>query len=240
MNDNYSIRLDKNHIPIDPKVKIDSQDHYDSHIQLLLYLRNQIDLGFNPNYMITYHLKHPAESWRQLKETNNTLGYKDRIGFTTYGSLWNQVPRDKYYERRRNDEFDTSVDNGIVKNLILKYLYGIKRPNQTWKYDIPPMLFVMEKGKVKLQYHIHLLLPKDGLIVDSVDDVADILTTSVRPRARCISRWKRIDVKELDDPTKATDYLTKETNYKCCSLDFMTSNLLKQTYEDRTNYNYIP
>jgi hypothetical protein len=227
MNHNYSIRLDRKHTPIHPKVRIDSQEDYDSHIQLLHYYRNQIDLGFNPNYMITYHLRHPTERLRARRETNNPVGFQDRIGFTSGGSLWNQVGYDNYINLRRNDEFDTSADNAKVKNLILKYLYGIKRPNQTWKYTIPPMVFVMEKGKVKLQYHIHLLLPKDGLIVDSMEDIEDVLNTSVRPRARCISRWKKMDVKELDDPIKSTDYLTKETNYKCCSLDFMTSNLLK-------------
>ena len=222
-----SIRLDRNHIPIHPKVRIDSQDHYDSHIQLLQYFHNQLDLGFAPDMMITYHLKHPAERLKARRETNNPLGFQDRIGFTSGGSLWNQVGYDNYINRRRNDEFDTATDNGAVKHLILKYLYGIKRPNQHWKYTIPPMMIVMEKGKVKLQYHIHMLLSTNGLIVDSLDDAAEVLNTSVRKRARCLSKWKKIDVKEIDDPTSAVSYLAKETNWNHCSLDFMNSSLLK-------------
>ena len=85
-----AIRLDRNHIPIHPKVKIDSQLHYDSHIQLLQYLHNQVDLGFTPKMMITYHLKHPTERCRARRETNKPLGFQDRIGFTSGGSLWNQ------------------------------------------------------------------------------------------------------------------------------------------------------
>jgi hypothetical protein len=227
MKNSYSIRLDKNHIPIHPKVRIDSQEHYDSHIQLLLYLHKQLDLGFTPGMMITYHLKHPAERLKARRETNNPLGFQDRIGFTSGGSLWNQVGFDNYINARRNDEFDTATDAGCVKNLILKHLYGIKRANQTWKYKMPPMVIVMEKGKVKLQYHIHMLLPQDGLILDSLDDVAEVLNTSVRKRARCLSKWKRIDVKEIDDPRQTVSYLTKETNWNQCSLDFINSNLLK-------------
>ena len=224
-----AIRLDRNHIPIHPKVKIDSQLHYDSHIQLLQYLHNQVDLGFTPKMMITYHLKHPTERCRARRETNKPLGFQNRIGFTAGGSLWNQVGYDNYINSRRNDEFDTAADNGAVKNLILKYLYGIKRPNQPWKYKTPPLFVVMEKGKVKLQYHIHMLLPEDGLILDSLDDVADVLNTSVKERARCLSKWKRIDVKQIDHPKEAVSYLVKETNWNACSFDFVNSNLLKQS-----------
>lgn len=222
-----SIRLHKNHIPIHHKVRIDSQEHYDSHIQLLLYLNKQLDLGFTPNMMITYHLKHPAERLKARRETNNPLGFQDRIGFTSGGSLWNQVGYDNYITRRRNDEFDTAVDTAVVKNLILKYLYGVKRSNQHWKYTIPPMMFVMEKGKSKLQYHIHMLIPAKGLIVDSIDDAKEVLNTSVRKRARCLSHWKKIDVKKIENPSSAVSYLAKETNWNHCSLDFMNSNLLK-------------
>ena len=37
-------------------------------------------------------------------------------------------------------------DTGQIKNVILKELYGIKRLNQTWKYEFPNLMFFYEKG----------------------------------------------------------------------------------------------
>ena len=34
-------------------------------------------------------------------------------------------------------------DTGQIKNVILKELYGIKRLNQTWKYEFPNLMFFL-------------------------------------------------------------------------------------------------
>ncbi len=220
------ITLSKNHIPIHPKVLIENQDQYNKHVAVLQYLHNQLELGFAPNKMITFHLKHPSEKTRAIKETNNPFGFRDRIGFKTFGDMWHQVPEYKYYENRRNNEFDTTKDVGKVKNLILKYLYGIKRPNQHWKYNIPNMIFFMEKGKVRLQYHIHLLIDAKGCLSTHLSDIDEIMNTSVKERARCISKRNKIHIKEIDNPTSAVEYLSKEVKNNHYSIDFINSNFI--------------
>jgi hypothetical protein len=224
---NYFISLDRNHIPIHPKVLIENQDQYNKHIGVLQYLHKELELGFQPNKMITLHLKHPSERSKLIKETNNPYGFKDRIGYTSYGDLWKQVPEYKYYEKRRIEEDDTTKDIGKVKNLILKYLYGIKRPNQNWKYDIPNMIFFLEKGKVKLQYHIHLLIDDTNALSRNLQDQNEIMNTSVKERARCISKRNKVHIRQIDDPHKVISYLSKEIKGNHYSLDFINSNLIQ-------------
>lgn len=223
----YFIKLNKNHIPIHPKVLIENQDQYNKHISVLQFLHNQLNLGFNPSKMITFHLKHPSEKSRAFKETKNSLGFGDRVGYKSYGDLWHQVPEYNFYENRRNDEFDTQKDVGVVKILILKYLYGIKRPNQSWRYHIPNMIFFMEKGKVKLQYHIHILLDDAFSLSRNPSDQYEIMNKSVKEGARCISKRNKIHIKEIDDPKKAVAYLSKEVKGNHYSIDFINSNFIK-------------
>ena len=224
---NSFIILERNHIPIHPKVLIENQDQYNKHIGILQYLHKELELGFQPRKMITFHLKHPSEKSKVIKETNNPYGFRDKIGYTSYGDLWKQVPEYNYYERRRNEEDYTTKDIGKVKNLILKYLYGIKRPNQYWKYDIPNMIFFLEKGKVKLQYHIHLLVDDTNALSRNLLDQDEIMNTSVKARARCISKRNKVHVKEIDDTNKVVSYLSKEIKGDHYSLDFINSNLIQ-------------
>jgi len=222
-----SIRLHKNHMPIHPKVKIENQIDYDYHMGMLLYLEQQLNLGFNPSHMVTLHLKNSSDYLSPLRETINPYGYGDRIGFNSGGELWNQVAYDNYISSRRNNEFLVEDDVWSIRNNILKYLYGVKRHDQYWKYPFSGMLFFKEKGKVKLQYHIHILLPPDGLLVSSKTDIEEVLNTSVKSRAKCASRWKRIDAKPIESPSGAISYLNKETRQGVCSLDFKNSILIK-------------
>ena len=224
---NYFISLDRNHIPIHPKVLIENQDQYNKHIGVLQYLHKELELGFQPQKMITLHLKHPCEKSKAIKETNNPYGFRDRIGYTSYGDVWKQVSEYKYYERRRNEEDDATKDIGKVKNLILKYLYGIKRPNQYWKNDIPNMIFFLEKGKVKLQYHIHLLIDDTNALSRNLLDQVEIMNTSVKVRARCINKRNKVHIRQIDDPHKVVSYLSKEIKGNHYSLDFINSNLIQ-------------
>ena len=222
-----SIKLNKKHTPIHHKCIINNQVDYENHLQTLSYMYRQLELGFSPNWMVTYHLKNPADQVKPLRETNKPYGFRDRMGYRTYGKLWNQVSKDKWIQDRRNNEFDTTKDNGCVKNLILKYLYGIKRLRKDGNYKVPNMMFFLEKGKIKLQYHIHLLLPKEGCLYNTSTDVAEVLNSSIRGRARCLSRWKNINVKQIEHPQQAVSYLNKETTGSHTSLDFYNSVLIK-------------
>ena len=103
---------------------------------------------------------------------------------------------------------------------MLKLFYGIKRLNQTWKHNFPNLLFFHEKGKTKLQYHTHLLLP-ETTAYNNVEDLLDCFNTTIRKSRKCLSKWKSIDVKEIDgrDKYKVIGYLIKETCSKHISFD---------------------
>ncbi len=190
------------------------------------YLLNQLQNGFNPKWFITYHYKHPSENVRALRETNKPYGYQDRIGFKTYGDMWYQVSSYNNMERKRNS-FDSLVqDTKQVKNVILKTLFGIKRPQHKWKYKFPPIFFFHEKGKVKLQYHTHLLLPEVQPELNDVDSIQDIFENSIRKSRKCFSRWKSIHVRPIDDPKKALSYVNKETSMQHNSFDYESSLLI--------------
>ena len=114
------------------------------------FVTNQIDCGFDPKFMVTYHYRHPSEfGWRVVENVDST---SSRWGFKSTKSLWNEVPSYNYYVKRRGCEDCIIQDASQVKNVMLKYFWGIKRPNQTWKCKYPPMLFFHEMGKIKLQY----------------------------------------------------------------------------------------
>ena len=223
------IKLSRKHIPIHKNCSIWTQEQYDNHIEMLHYLYQQIDLGFEPRWMVTYHLKHPREFLKPLKETNKALGFKDRVGYKCGGRLWNQVPYDNYMHSRRNDYDLTEKENHHIRNLIFKYLYGVKRVNQHWK--TPSIMFFIEKGKVKLQYHVHVLLSGLNCLFNDRMDIEEVLNSSVRLRAKSISSTKAIHCKKIDFPYKAVSYLNKETSGKHLSLDTRNSILLKEINE---------
>mgnify|MGYP001225925419 CR=1 FL=1 len=190
------------------------------------YLLNQLQNGFKPKWFITYHYKHPSENVRALRETNKPYGYQDRIGFKTYGDMWYQVSSYNNMERKRNS-FDSLVeDTKQVKNVILKTLFGIKRPQHKWKYEFPPIFFFHEKGRVKLQYHTHLLLPDVQPELNDVDSIQDIFENTIRKSRKCFSRWKSIHVRPIDDPKKALSYVNKETSMQHNSFDYESSLLI--------------
>ena len=221
-NDNV-IKLNRNHIPLNPNVLIKTQEQYNFYIETLLYLIEQVNLGFNPFWFITFHYQHPSEKLKQRREICNEYGWKDRVGFTSKRPMWNEVSYYKHWEHRRNLEEQVLEDTAKIKNTIHKILYGIKRLNRTDKYNFPNLFFFHEKGKTKLQYHTHLLLPKtkDDL---NQDDLTDIFNTSVRNRCKSLSTWKTIDIRPVSNKQGLIGYLNKETDPNHISFDFFNSN----------------
>ena len=71
-------------------------------IATLKFLHDQVGKGFSPRWFITYHLFHPEELLKPIKETNRPLGHKDRYGFEK--NLWKYLPRYKYFDYRRSDK----------------------------------------------------------------------------------------------------------------------------------------
>ena len=187
----------------------------------LEFVLNQINSGFNPKFMITYHYRHPTEhGWRVIE---NVSTFNSKWGFKSNKSLWNEVPSYNYYEKRRACEDSTIKDASQVKNIILKCFWGIKRPNQTWKYKYPPMLFFHEMGRTKLQYHTHLLIPELPTKFNSKDVLEDEWNGYVKRSRKCFSRWKNIHVKEITNPYLIANYLVKEASVHQHSLDYQNS-----------------
>jgi hypothetical protein len=217
---NYpKIKLHKNHIALNPKVSINNQLDYDYNINLLLYLHNQLNLGVEPKWLVTFHYFHPTELAKPLRETAKPFGFGDRYSFKTYTDIWKQVPFYRYLEQRRNDIDSIYEDTSQIKNSILKCLYGIKRLNRVDRYEFPNLFFFHEKGKVKLQYHTHLLLTGKNLKYDDKTELNDVFNTTIRTSRKCFSKWKKIDIEPVKDKYGLMGYLNKETNANHISLD---------------------
>lgn len=213
------IKFHRDHIPIHENVFIRHQKDYGYHMAMLHYLKNQYNAGFKEGLLITMHYQHPTEHGWNLRETAKPLGHRDRYTFKTNRSIWNEVALYRHFEKHRNDLDLISQDARKVWNIMLKYLYGIKRVNQEWKDNFPHNLTFHEKGKVKLQYHTHWIIEKKGLLYDSPESVGDVLKYYIKEKAQCASLWKPVHVERIYDMEGMMSYLNKETNYNHTSLD---------------------
>jgi len=171
-----------------------------------LFLNSQLELGFKPKWFITYHLFNPTEN----KISKNR-------------SVWKSIPYYEYYDNRRNDYDAIVEDTSQIKNIILKYMYDIKRPNQDWKYDFPNLFFFHEKGLAKRQYHTHLLMPECKY--DSIQILDFIWNNKLKKKRKCFSKY-RIHIREIDNPAIALEYVNKETSLKHNSLDYENSHFI--------------
>ena len=222
------INLHKKHIPLNSNLILNNQDEYDFHIETLLFLNNQIDIGFRPDYFITFHYRHPSERYSARRETKNPLGHKDRYGMDTAKTIWKEIPKYNYYDKRRNDDDLIVEDTYEIRNVIAKELYGISRINHLDKF--PPMFFFHELGKAKLQFHTHLLLPKINirnnrfnLKTITAKEIEYEFNNTIRGKRKCFSTWKHIHIRDIDNPYTAVSYVNKETTRHHIGLDFRNS-----------------
>ena len=191
--------------------------------EALTYLYQQLELGFKPQWVITYHYFTAQELLKLMLETNNEHGYRDRYGLRCNKNLWNQVARDKWIDRRRK-ELDWIVqDTGQIKNVELKELYGVKRLDSLDRYSVPPMLFFHELGQVKYQYHTHQILSDVPSEFNDQKTLHFFFNNDIRPKRKCFSKWKKIDVTKIYEPEGLIDYLVKETNIRHLSPDLENS-----------------
>ena len=195
---------------------------YDS----LLYLQEQLELGFDPKWLITYHYFTPEELLKAIREKKNDHGFRDRYGFKYHQNLWNQVARDKWIKRRR-EELDWIIkDTSQIKNVELKHIYGVSRLNNLDKYDIPPMLFFHELGKVNLQFHTHQLMSQVPEEFNDKKVLEHLFNKKFRKKRKCFSMWKKIYITKVYEPKGIIDYLVKETNINHLSLDHENSRVI--------------
>ena len=201
-------------------------------IATLKFLHDQVGKGFSPRWFITYHLFHPEELLKPIKETNRPLGHKDRYGFEK--NLWKYLPRYKYFDYRRSDKDEVEHDTRKIRNVLLRKGYGIKRFKKHRMREYPQMIFAHELGKYKLQYHTHLLLPEINKSLNSVNSVENLFSY-IRNKVRCMSIWKKIKIIDLKEELKLNQrndgdntkfilgYLNKETHKNINSIDYKNS-----------------
>ena len=188
MEEKINLLRKQKHIPLPSKWIIKNQSQYET----AQYLMEQERLGFNPNYFITFHYFHPDEvKKKRMTLDDGTLNFSSQ--------LWKESPKDKFIRKRRSDEDYFIEDTGQIKNVILKELYGIKRLNQTWKYEFPNLMFFYEKGKSQVKYHTHLLIPNKNLKYDSKELLEFVFNTKIRKSRKCFSNWKKIDIEEVNN-----------------------------------------
>ena len=195
---------------------------------MLEWLHDQVNKGFDPQWMISLHYSHPSELVWQKRETKNELGWRDRISFGSHHSLWKEVSAYNYWESYRNDWDQVDSDAKHIRNIILREFFGVKRLNRPDKYDPVNLLMFHEKGKVKLQFHTHILLPKIPYF--NQESIEILFNTYIRPKCNCFSRWKKIDVTAIkDDKYSIMGYLNKEVNASYTALSSYSLPIIEAT-----------
>ena len=195
------------------------------------FLRLQEELGYEAAWFITFHYFHPSELMSSIKERKGDIskGVIDQIGYRTPdgSSLWKSS--DSKIIRMRNDYDQVSIDCKRFINVLLKEVYGIPRP-QKYRGELPPILAFHEYGVE--QYHSHLILPKPShnhqyksKRLHEEDALTKLLNTKVRKKCKSLSKWKDIDVREVDNQYGILGYLNKQTEPKHTSFDPMSSTL---------------
>jgi hypothetical protein len=191
------------------------------------FIRREYELGFSPDITVSYHLSHPNEIGRILKETDFQGTRPDRYSLQTPEPLWSVVTRDKYYDHIRSDYDSVEKDTGHLRNLFIKYLYGCKRVNQEWNHGDIRFMFFHERNSCG-QYHTHVLLDSTGMITDNIIDIQDILKTSVRKRAKSISKRRRIYCEYTRNEKASCEYLTKTVDDGVLALDWTNSKFIQR------------
>ena len=186
--------------------------------EVLRYLDEQFSMGFNPRWLVTWHLYNPDELIKHQEEIRKLYGHGSRYGSNQ--ELWKIVDRQKWIKKRRRDIFRIYEDTRKICNVEMKMFYGVKRFNRLHKYQdtIQPMLYFHEMGQARNQYHCHHVLSAVPEINDK-ESLSHLFNNKIRNKTRCISGWKKIDVRPIYDEEDLMGYLTKETNIKHLSLD---------------------
>ena len=195
------------------------------------FLRLQEELGYEAAWFITFHYFHPSELMASIKERKGDIskGVIDQIGYRTPdgSSLWKSS--DSKIIRMRNDYDQVSIDCKRFINVLLKEVYGIPRP-QKYRGELPPILAFHEYGIE--QYHSHLILPKPShnhqyksKRLHEEAALTKLLNTKVRKKCKSLSKWKDIDVREVDNQYGILGYLNKQTEPKHTSFDPMSSTI---------------
>lgn len=189
--------------------------------ELLVYLYQQLEYGFKPSYLITYHYRAPHETqWQNRHPGRTSVSSKGRI---QRPSLWQTVNTgsDRYYQQRRNNASPCSKDNQHLRSLIVRRHFGVQRLDAA---NIP-MLFFQERGHGE-QLHGHLLITQPTQAFDSVQLLTADWHGYLTNHAKCLSRQKKPHVQPITCARGIMRYLVKETDQTHLSLDVEASKLV--------------
>jgi hypothetical protein len=186
------------------------------------FLETQLESGFNPIWMLTFHYNNPYQRGWRVIEPGLRWGY--RLGRDR--SLWNDVGADHAITNRRNDIIKVSADACVIRNHLIRAAWGV---NDLRKHDQSrsPMLVFHERGREQLQYHTHMLLPALPSMVNSENGIHRIWSTAIRPKVRCLSQTNSLHVQKVYSPASTIDYLTKEVCTDFPVIDWNTSILFR-------------
>ena len=188
------------------------------------FLQLQDELGFMGAWFITFHYFHPTELMYSVKERKGNISHNciEQITYKTNDgrSIWSNSG-DRKIIQMRNDLDQVSKDCRHVINVLLKEIYDIKRPH-TYQGDLPSILSFHEYGTE--QYHTHLVVPhSDEKILNDQNKLSYILNKKVRKKCKSLSKWKKIDIKPVNNQYGLMNYLNKQTDPQHTAVDLMSS-----------------
>lgn len=190
-------------------------------LAIIEYLKKQLELGLKPQWVITYHYYTPDEIKSNQKR-----------------SVWRTIPYYNYISKRRTDYDAIIKDNSHIKNVLLRDLFQINRPDEYWKYEFPNMIFFHERGTNRLKYHTHLILP-DCIRYNDDEQLTLYMNTKLKMKVKCLSHYK-INITKIYNPLGILKYLNKETRTEHCSLDWKNSTFIQNKHaKNSTINNYI-
>ena len=198
-------------------------------------LDTQTKIGFEAAYFITYHYSNPYER-------------KPNEEFMTYKQQERQMKKDIETMKRRFDYDCTTENSTHIRNVLLKLLFGITRPD-VYRGELPCMFFFHEMGD--LGFHTHLMIPRPTKTrsLDNKKELRRILNQpKFRKKVKTLSKKNPIDVQSVEESrggqTGLYRYLIKQTREEYTSFDCMSSlaynPLTEVVTAPRRKVSYVP
>jgi hypothetical protein len=182
------------------------------------FLETQLESGFNPIWMLTFHYNNPYQRGWRVIEPGLMWGYK----LPKEKSLWQDVGADHAIISRRNDIIKVSADAAVIRNHLIRGAWGV---NNLRKHDQSksPILVFHERGRQQLQYHTHMLLSALPEQVNSESGIQEVWAKAIRPKVKCLSKTNELHVQKVYSPKNVIDYLTKEVTADFPVVDWNSS-----------------
>jgi hypothetical protein len=183
------------------------------------HVMDQIQWGFQPHWLLTYHYGNPYERGWRVIETSRRWVYRVPHDH----SLWRVVDHDKSLTAKRNDPIQISKDAQHIRNLMLQHAWGIQGDLRVYDRATTPMLFVHEKGLQRLQYHTHMVIGELPEPWTTPKAIRKLWRQHILPRARCLSRTNSFHVEQVYSPRGIAGYLSKEVRSTEITVDYTAS-----------------